>query len=69
MKDKKLKWLFTGVLSLFNFNTFSTPITDRIKPMIEKDDKKAFENDMKILRKDVERAMYEFQQEIKTIKY
>lgn len=69
MNMKKTQWLLTGALGLFNYNNFATPITNRIRPNIEKNDKTALENDMKILRKDVERAMYEFQQEIKTNKY
>ena len=65
IEAKKIGWFLTGFLGVFNFNNFTTPITNKIKPNIETNDKKALENDINILKTDIERAMYEFKQEVK----
>ena len=59
-----IKHILKGVLKLFDFNNFDTPITNKlisqIEPQIKINDTQVFENDKIKLIEDVKKALNNF---------
>lgn len=64
MITNNIKHLLNGMLKLFDFNNFDTPITNKlisqIEPQIKISDTQVFENDKIKLIEDVKKALNNF---------